>query len=215
MYRRLPALAWAARGEWWLKRAFRAAPAASLGVPTQPSGEKEDIRPPENNPTEDGPQAGHALWAIHLRAEGAIAHCKGRRHVRVVTGARERRQSLGAPSRCPAWPASRAPSAWAFLSPPSPLPPKLDLWLLPEFSRICQSWAELRYSTFYPLEGTRCFPSVGWTAQAGVRIRKASTGPQDWPGQSAAAGRECSVPSWSEPAHLLLLESPRDTQGHD
>ncbi|CAI9170937.1 unnamed protein product [Rangifer tarandus platyrhynchus] len=44
-----------------------------------PSGEKEDIRPPENNPTEDGPQAGHALWAIHLRAEGAIAHCKGRR----------------------------------------------------------------------------------------------------------------------------------------
>ena len=84
-------------------------------------------------------------------------------------------RALGAPGRCPAWTASRAPPGGAFLSLPSPLPPSLDWCLLPEFSRICPSLAELRCSTFCPLEGARCFPSVA-----------ASAGPQDWPGKSAA-----------------------------
>ena len=84
-------------------------------------------------------------------------------------------RALGAPGRCPAWTASRAPPGGAFLSLPSPLPPSLDWCLPPEFSRICPSLAELRCSTFCPLEGARCFPSVA-----------ASAGPQDWPGKSAA-----------------------------
>lgn len=48
-------------------------------MPMQASGKKENIQAPETNPIKYGPQVGHLLWAIHLRTEVALAHCKGHR----------------------------------------------------------------------------------------------------------------------------------------
>ena len=109
----------------------------------------------------------------------------------------------------------------AFLSLPSPLPPNLGLCLLPEFSRICRSLAELCYSTFHPVEEIRGFPSVDWDSASrnetqdnvcrdpGTGQARERTWGCCWPSQ------ECSVPSWSDPAHFLLLESLCDTPAHN
>ena len=114
----------------------------------------------------------------------------------------------GCQADVPAWTASRALSAWGSPSLPSPLPPNLDLRLLPEFSRICRSLAELCYSTLYPADEIRCFPSVAGTAHAGMKVRKMSAGTSGLAGQESGRWAPAGPPRNAlSPVDLIQLPS--------
>ena len=122
--------------------------------------------------------------------------------MRAVT---ERGQSPGGARQMSGLDSQQSASGGAFLSLPGPLPPNLDLCLLPEFSRICQSLAELRYSTFHPLEGTGCLPSVGWGSASSSEDQESACG------ASGLARQERGLvpPRRSVPSGLTQLSSSR------